>query len=981
MNPAPRVLTIAAEVPFLRVLAGWVFAEHGKNMADVQVFLPNRRACRSFRETLLDATGGKPMLLPRIQPVGDMEHDDLPTIALSGNDIADLPAAIAPERRLLLLTRLVMQFEKTRSMMLRGRQAHAAQAAQLARQLARFMDDIAREGIDASTLSQLAPAELAQHWQQTLDFLKIITVHWPEVLKGEGVVDPIEYRNRVLHAVAQAWQKHPPAMPVIAAGSTGTQPATAALLARIARLPQGCVILPGLDLEMPEKEWEILSPAHPQYALKTLLKCLDLPRHDVLPLRHEETPAIRERMRCLRTVFQPAEATAQWAQARLPLERGLQGVRLLVADTVMDEARMIGAALRKALETPEKTAALVTPDRELARLVAAQMQRFGVAIDDSAGVKLLDTPAGHFLSLVADLAASGAAPVSLLSVLRHPLAAAGREPAECRDLSRILDKKYLRGVRRVSGLTALREAIGEEHRPLKLLLGDLEQRLRRFSAWMKKRAPVAPSELLAEQLQLAEWLASTPEEPGAGRLWSGDDGNALAETLARMREHIDVLPAIDPASYGSFLDALLAEVTYRPRYGQHPRLHILSPLEARLQRYDLVILGGLSEGVWPAPPAVDPWMSRPMREAFGLPPMEHSIGQSAHDFFGLCAAPELLLTRPRKVAGAPAVPSRWLVRMTTLLKGKDASLLERIGDTHDYEEALARLDAPVAAPKLPRPEPRPPSQARLKKIKATAVDHWQADPYQVYAEHILGLKALRPLDQEPGAADLGSLVHEAVKHFADRWDGSPENALETLLASGRSVFKPYLSQPVVMSLWWPRFEAMAGWFVEQERVRRTGSVAILTERDGTWPLAVDGELFTFTTRIDRLEMDARGAVVVDYKTGAVPSTNDMRKGLASQLPIEGLVVREGVLDPPLPRNVNVTGLEYWRLGGSAENCAVTPFGTPEEVAALLQQCRERLMELVRRYRDPAEPFAAVAYLKARHNDYEHLTRRQEWVEA
>jgi ATP-dependent helicase/nuclease subunit B len=981
MNPAPQILSISAGLPFARTLAAWVVARFGASpdaLARVRILLPNRRSCQTLRAAFLEISGGVPMLLPQIHPIGDWETESLPADLLSADILRDIPPAIDPNRRLLLLTRLVMQFEKSRD-----RVPHTAQAVQLARQLGRFLDDIARENVDIHSLAKLAPAELAEHWQQTVEFLEIVSKHWPRLLYDEQLLDPVDQRNQVLRAIAATWKHTPPAYPVIAAGSTGTQPATAELLSAIARLPQGTVILPGLDQKMPDSEWDILSPTHPQYALKELLASMGVVRQQIENIQ-EKTRHIA-RIQCLQTIFQPPAATSGWSKVDLPLPEGMRGIQLIVADSPADEARMIAVALRKTVDTPGKTAALVTPDRDLARRVVSQMQRFGIAVDDSAGEPLLDTPPGVLLRLVAEFLISKASPVSVLAILRHPLAAAGREASQCRALSRILDKEYLRGVRPAPGLKPLRMGIKNTHPELGLLLSELETQAKTFTHWLSTKKPIAPRELLQEHIRLTQWLASTTQETGENRLWMGDTGNQLATALAELSPHLDTLPVIDPQSYPAFFEALLGDKMFRPRYGKHPRLHILSPIEARLQSYDRVILGSLNEEMWPARPVADPWMSRPMREAFGLPPLERSIGQSAQDFFQLVAsAEEILLTRAKKSEGKPTVPSRWLVRMETLLAGKDQKTFEKISDHSFYEQAKTIIDKPAQILPIVRPEPKPPLSARPRRINATAVETWQRDPYMIYAKHILKLKALRKLDEEPGPADFGTLVHDTLKHFADRFpENLPQNAYDELLISGREVFDKLLNRPAVATLWWPRFEALAAWFIEHDRERREQGLRIVTEREGSWPLDVDGESFTLTTRIDRLEIAADGnAAIVDYKTGSLPNNTDIKNGLAAQLPMEGLIAAIGALNPPLP-SVTVNGLEYWRLAGSEDYCEIKSLGSPEEVSMLLDNCRLMLEALVRAYASPDQAYAAQTNVKLtpRYNDYEHLTRRKEWGEA
>jgi len=966
--------SIPAGQPFLSVLAGWLLGEYGADMATLTralVLLPNRRACRALREAFLALTDGKPLLLPRIQPIGEMDEETLFT-----QTFHDIPPAIAPLRRELLLTRMVIGFGK--------KQYNVEQAAELARQLARFIDDAAREGISFDQLATLVPEELAAHWQETLDFLTLISRHWPDIIAGEGALDPAQHRNLILRATADAWRSNPPPYPIIAAGSTGSIPATAHLLSTIARLPQGRVILPGLDTQLPESEWELVTETHPQFALKQLLGAMDCKRSEIGALKPSASgkwlgegvhPGLlpegegEERLTSLRAILQPADATARWPQLAVNLADGLRDVKLLTADTQLDEARMIAIALRETLETSAKTAALITPDRSLARMVAAQMERFGVTVDDSAGEPLADTPTGCFLRLVLDVAASKAAPSPLLALLRHPLAAAGMEPAECRKLSRQLETKLLRGIRRAPGLQPLHDAASSMPH-LQKLLANLIAMMRPLTECFAQNS-VPLSQLLTAHAACAEALA------GSDRLWDGDSGNSMAEFFAGLLPHAEILDGIDPTSYPGLFEVLLAPQTYRPRYGSHPRLHILSPIEARLQHYDRVILGGLNEGAWPAQPPADPWMSRPMRGSFGLPSPERAIGQSAHDIFLLAASPEVLLTRSRKVEGTPTVPSRWLMRLETLVKGLDASAFAQMDATAYYEEAKTLLDAPLPLPPARRPEPCPPVDARPRQLRVTAIDTWLRDPYMIYARYILNLRKLDAIDKEPDAADFGTLVHKALEDFtASHPDTLPANPMGVLLDYGREAFAPMLDRPAVACMWWPRFEAMAGWIVEQETDRRGGLSKVVGELKGTWEFTEGDKPFTLTTRIDRIEIARDGSLVIaDYKTGFVPSPKDIERGLANQLLLEALILQYGRLEPPIPHDGIIAGLEYWKLAGNVEHSEIVKV-KPE----LIESAGERLMALIHRFDHRAMPYAPPGdpSLTPVYNDYAHLTRRQEW---
>ncbi len=497
----------------------------------------------------------------------------------------------------------------------------------------------------------------------------------------------------------------------------------------------------------------------------------------------------------------------------------------------------------------------------------------------------------------------------------------------------------------------------------------MEEKSAEFSALFAPHYNATLQQLLAAHISFAQWLAASDTQNGEQRLWAGEAGNALAEIIAQWNMQAEILPPIDALTYPALFDTLLATETYHSQMGLHPRLHILSPMEARLQRYDMVILSSLNEGIWPKNSQPDPWMSRPQRAAFGLPSGERAIGQSAHDFVMQLSATEILLTRARKIEGTPTIPSRWWVRLQTLLGGRVPEFFATMNQEEYFTDAKNILEKPALLAALVPPAPTPPLAARPRKLRVTGIDNWLRDPYSVYARYILNLRKLDKIDREPDAADFGNLVHKALEIFTN----SSARELPELLAAGRIAFADFLDRPAVACLWWPRFVAMAGWLINEEKIRSMDIEKIYSEINASWNFEVAGKPFTLSTRIDRLEKLKSGeTAIIDYKTGIVPSKRDRENGLSNQLPLEALVVQYG----QLPEGIfvgAVTQMEYWKLSGSEVKCEITKVETD------IEETRERLENLIAKFDDPATPYAATADGSLlRYNDYEHLTRRKEW---
>jgi ATP-dependent helicase/nuclease subunit B len=987
----PSLYTIPPGLSFVDALARGLLDRMGEDplaLAEATVLLPTRRAARALQEAVLRAGGGRALLLPRMRPLGDVDADEL-LLAAEGLDTgpadSEMPPAMPTLRRQLLLARLVREWGRVR-----GMHAREDQAVRLAAELARLLDQVETEGLDFGRLDDLVPEDYAAHWQQVLKFLAIVTRQWPEAQAEEGCVGPAERRRRLLEAQAEAWRRDPPRAPVIAAGSTGSIPATADLLGVVAALPRGMVVLPGLDTGAGEAAWAEIreDPCHPQHGLAALLERLGVARGDVAPWPAADlagTPPARATV--VHQALRPAAATAGWgafADAADPdaVAAALAGVQRIDCPGSGEEAAVIALILRRALDQEGRRAALVTPDRALARRVAAALGRWGVAVDDSAGVPLSHTPPGAFLRLTAEMMAGGLAPLALLAALKHPLAAGGLAPAGFRARVRELEVAALRGPRPAPGFAGLRRALGAKARrgALGRWLGGLEAAAKPFAGAMRAGRPLG--EIVDAHVAFAEWLAATDEEDGAARLWRGEAGEAAAGFVAELREAAPVAPPPAKRQWGerypALLSALLAGRVVRPRFGRHPRLSIWGPLEARLQQADVLVLGGLNEGTWPAETDPGPWLSRPMRLDFGLPSAERRIGLAAHDFAQAFCAPRVYLTRATRVEGAPTVPSRWLLRLDALLQAMGLS--GRLGaEAPEWLAWAAALDRPEHDEPAGPPAPRPPLQARPRKLSVTQVETWMRDPYGLYAHKILRLKRLDPIDSDPGAAELGTLVHAALERFVTAHpDRLPEDPEAALIEVGRAVFAEFAAPPGVWAFWWPRFLRIARWFAKAERDRRAGVARSFSEITGSLDLVCPGGPFKLTAKADRIDLDAAGALtILDYKTGTVPAKKEVDLGIAPQLPLEAAIAAGGGFEG-LPAGP-VAWLEYWRLTGGEPAGEDKPLkGDPE---ALAGDALDGLRRLIAAFDDPETPYHALPRpeFARRYNDYAHLARVKEWA--
>ncbi|AMN38814.1 double-strand break repair protein AddB [Rhodoplanes sp. Z2-YC6860] len=1008
MASRPRVFTIPASAPFLTVLIdalmndklGLGFKPGGDPLAlaDVTIYLPTRRAVRLLRETFLDIVKGDAAILPRLVSLNDVDADEIMFAEAAGDaepGALEMPEALQGLERQTLLAQLILKWvaqitptEKVQAPLVAGN-PRAAMA--LAQDLARLMDDMTMRQVDWSKLDGLVPEDLDTYWQLTLKFLKLVHEPWQGILAERNLIEPAARRDLLI--TAETNRLATLRGPVIAAGSTGSIPSTAKLLTTIAHLPQGVVILPGLDTNLDTTTWEQVDRGdghpvygHPQFGMHALLRRIGILRDAVEVLG---APAPHGREMLASEALRPATASELWRERLLSNEftahadDAFKDIAVIEAGNAEEEALSIAIALREAMETKNKTAALVTPDRALARRVLAALSRWNVPVDDSGGDALADTPVGVFARLVAEAALDGLPPITLLAMLKHEQSPFDRRAVVA------LERSVLRGSRPRQGteglahaLKTFREELGKYRRRETSSLHRTDARTRLTDAELD--AATALADRLRAALQPLEAL-SNKRAPFAA--FAKAHGQAL-QTLRRIDEHLggrfDAIEkagsiVIEASDYAELFHAAIAEPVIR-RPEQNVRVRIFGPLEARLQSVDRLVLGGLVEGVWPPETRADPWLSRPMRQELGLDLPERRIGLSAHDFAQALGAPEIILSRAARQGGAPTVASRFVQRLAAVAGGRWSTALKN-GEKY---LALARsLDEPQGKPRpVARPEPKPPFEARPKRLTVTEIEDWLRDPYTIYARHVLKLRPLDDVDTPPGAADRGTLIHGSIGDFAKAYAQKlPDDPVRALTEIGERHFAPLADYPEAKAFWWPRFRRIVDWFARYETERRGKLASLQAEIAGSIKIPFGNEEFELVVRADRIECLADGRyAILDYKTGAPPTTKQVQAGLAPQLTLEAAILRQGGFDG-VPKGESVAQLLYVRLSGGARAGEEFPIQldkvTPDEHA---DKALEKLTELLRKFADPATPYYSLLHpmWATRYGDYDHLARVPEW---
>ena len=1039
---ASHLFTIPPGSPFLPTLVDALFdgrlvgplSDDPAALADITIYVPTRRATRALIALLAERGGAKAQLLPRIVPLGEADEAEFELTGLEGSPLeesASLKPPIPPLERRLILTRLIQRWsaQVDRTLLQLGPDVpflvpgSPADAVNLAADLETLMDSFTTEGIDWHALELAVDADFSEYFRITRNFVQIVSEYWPRILAERQASDPAARRGALIEAEARRLDRVRPGTPMIVAGSTGSIPATANLMAAIARLPKGAIVLPGLDTDLDEESWRKIggvgdddtdpTHTHPQATLRRLVDNHLRVRRSEIVVLGQATEAATARTHVLSEALRPAETTDLWSEiptnARLSLaQAGCAGIAVVEATDEREEALAIAVALRETLNDPHRSAALVTPDRALAARVAAELARWNIAVEDSAGCALADTPTGRLARHAAEAAAEDLRPLPILSLLAHPLVRLGWPRETVAHAASVLEIGVLRGPTPGEGLAGMRTTLARNRSEKSRRAPRARQRLtetdwdqadallRRLEAVFATFSPAFHGEGTLDLIALTEHhrravealMAPPPHDAGDARDSSTEALMALFDDL----EMSEIRSEEDQPLQGRFVDypaffttlAKQQNLSPSPR-STHRRVKILGLLEARLLSVDRIVLGGLDEGTWPPRTITDAFLNRPMRARVGLAPPERRIGQTAHDFVQALGTHDVVITRAQKRDGSPMVPSRFLQRLKAFSGDEVWSRMAAGGNR--YRDWARMLDAPRPAPPLPRPRPLPDPALFPRNLSVTEIEILVRDPYSIFARHILKLDALDALAVAPGAADRGTIIHEVLGQFAQTYPRElPAHAHEELLGRGAKEFARIAEAfPELYAEWWPRFERLATEFILWETHRRPDILDVYAECSGALPIPLaDGTVFTLRARADRIEHRRDGGfTIVDFKTGQPPGIREVYAGFSPQLTLEAMMLMRAAFKG-LPAAKDTPDLLYMHTTGGREPMTPRPIGpTGKEtrlVSEIVEEHARRFEGMIARFVKGEAPYLSRPFPKyaRRYSDYDHLARVKEW---
>lgn len=960
-----NVFTIPPYQNFLSSLLKGIHKKFGNDieyLKNMTILLPNNRSCQNFKEAFLKYNNNH-VILPKIKTIDSIEIC---------NSFSEKNSIISPIKQQMILTRLIYQWYK-----LQNKNTNLSQSAFLAIELNKLLNELETEQISLKKLENINQCENAFHWEEILKFLSIIIKELPRILNLQKELTVAMYRNINLKKYGLSLEKNPPKYPIIVAGSTGSIMATSDLIKTISSLDNGYIILPYIDKCLDNKSWEVITEIHPQYNIKKLLEKLEVKRENISNWDDDfSEDHNKEKLRFISEVMRPSETIESWNSIKGFSNNILNGIERIEMNDSYSEAYAVAMKIR--LNLGKKKIAVITKDEVLSHYISTILKKWNININSLKATNLLSSNEARLFIYIMNAFTSRFAPIELLKCLKHPLINMGINKETFSKQVQKLEIKIFRGIRPKQDLSTMLRQIKELEDPELLeCCESIFSYFKRVESLMK-RPYVSFKTVIEEHIRILENLVKGPAI--SINFWETESAIELENFLNEIILNSSSLDTIRPFEYSGIIEALFKNQKYYPKNNTNFGVSILTPIEARMHDCDLVIAAGLNEKMWPSSISNDPWMNSEMRRKLGLISSEKIIGREAYDFSQILCAKEIVITRCNKIGSVITTKSRWLLRIETLcsiLKIKEFEASNFIWQTWINE-----LEKPKDIRPIEMPLPKPAVNFRPKTLSASSIELLIRDPYSIYANKILNLKALEDIDSDPGSAEFGNFIHKSIDIFTKNYKDIEEDKwYDFLLECGNKILKEETYYyPSLEVLWYPKFEKIAKWLISEERNNSNKDKKISSEIKGSITMRDKNIAFTITATADRIEYvtnsDQITSNIIDYKTGSIPTKADVHSGFSPQLLIEALIMEEGGFEKPY----RVKDLEYWKLSGSNKTNIKHKIADEKNIEQLLGNTKQGIKSLLEFFNNPENPYIPCPFFKKkpRYNDYEHLSRIKEW---
>jgi|GEM_PF-2463366 len=902
------------------------------------ILLPSHRSCRELERILV--SDYKDVMIPKIIPIASLEENLSFEIFESLNAI---PKSITYTKAKFLLADLIKNKTKSDDM-------KASDYLNIASGLMKLIMKFEKEDIPISNIDKAFTGDHPIHIEKILNYLQVISNGWPKLLSTLDIVTQITRRNLFIKKLIKKWEELPPSYPIIIAGSTGTFRTTQMLVQSISKFKNSFVILQGVD-SLKYFEDQSIDESHPSFQLNLLLKNLGAQLKDIESWYTERITSSKYNFASI--LFKKEHITIP--RSEIPD----QNIEYIECISLQEETNLISIKIRELLEFGHKNIGIISNNKSIRIRLKNTLKLWDIESECSDEMAINSTSQIKLILSIFRVVHENFTPITLLTLLTNELHVLDHD---LKNSISNLEIKYLRGIRKYRNISDLiQKAKNNGDNDIVTLLEKTLNYLKPLFNTLNSKSHKLKS--------LIHILIKVSEDISAQEIWSDDIGEKVHKIIHSILEDIPEENKINLDEFETIFSEVLREHNVSSKLNINKRVSILSPIESRLLSFDYTILAGLNEKSWPETPETDPWLSATFYNQFKIASPHIAIGQSANDFLSLLQQDNVLITRSINDNNAPQIPSRWLTKIELWFQA--AGILNKLKSSVSPLKILAKnLYTPESFVKYSAPTPKPEINLRPSKLSVTQIEKLMRDPYSVYALKILKLKPLEKLDKTPDQLEFGNFIHKVLDDFSRSSKNlEPQNYLDTILQIGDQLLADMISNPVMHKIWQPRFYKIAAWIAEYEiNIRKTKTV----ETEVTYSMVI-GKDFTLIAKVDRIEYDSKANTVsiLDFKTGTIPTNEDIKNGFSPQLTLEALLIEEN------HQNLHVSDMTYIQLASGKRLGQITKVQGDE--IQIITAAKKGILYLVEQYEDINTPYLVCPNLRKSptYNDFEHLERLEE----
>ena len=917
MQTNPKIFNIPANYKFIETFGNWIIENYNQQFSDLKIFLPNQRLCHKLKHYLYQQKF-KHFATTQIKALLDINIEDLyeylPNDNLSKNLNWLAKIKILEPLEAIMLICEQIKFQKIFNI------PNFAARFKIAKSLYDLFADIENEQIDLATILKIDDSNLAGHQQFTLDFFISFYSQIKKFLLENNLMFSNEFHHLIINNYIEAINNSKKSPHIIIAGSTGSIKSSRYFIKNIFNSLNGKIFIAGYRQNTQH------SPIHPQYFLHELVKFLEIQDSDIIELKPEQFQLSHDdRLKFNDLIFDNYQNFAQSKnlQQNLIAEKiniaCQKNIELIEAKNEIQEAQIISEIC---LNNHHKKIGIICNNNNLLSFLKLSLAKLQLPYNDSFLYPITQNSILiNFMLLILKLKFDDFNSHNFLSLLKNPLFYQRHN----RDLIDKFEIDIIRQARTDNGLDGLLKKV--ENTQYQQLVFDILKNLPKDKKFKSLWAAI-------------EYFVNDKIE----NILSNSIGKTAIYHVFLLLQKIDfTIDNIDD------LAVIFNEISYNEKSTQNYNIQLLSPVEARLLNFDIIILCSCTNDDFPKTENHG-WIGAKIKNELGVNKTQSKIGQNAFDLYHYLCNDKIIISYSEKRGNNQQVESIFITKIKTLFLLLNINLLTNCQNRQ-----------PLNFNKfyLARPNPIVANQYLPGKYYVTDIAKLTNNPYEIYVNKILQLQELKAIDYEESYAEFGSFVHKALENLVTKQTNDDDNSL-------KEIFNNFFTSQYAQLIWYPKFKNFLPHFLkDNQNYQNQQNIC-----EKLINLQINS--ISIVGKVDRIVIDnSSNATIIDYKTGLVPRVKQVFNFQEPQLLIYSYILSQSLLSQCL-----ISNLAYWQLNQKPSSKIQVISDNPSEIAQISQQIPNYLRRLFEHFYQKNHGFLATS--NQNNDNIVNLSRIQEW---